>query len=607
MNLQKTSVFIATAALLFIANGCGGNSTKPQSTTPSAPIEPSVEAPTQLPARYQNPGYVTSKSGMEEDLGAGQEAFQIRVGATIKSTSGPQPLWDVLKRLANLKGMTVSWATDVDQNYLVDVDINSQDLFQDAVTNLLRQADYFHEMQGRTIVVKNKTTKVFHVGVPYTKGDYTSNVGGNFLPRVKGSTLSTEGTVKLNSTKNEFDIWSNIQTNLDVILDVAARERAAIEASKEAAAIAAAEQSGETPPPATASIANQARNANTGKDSSQRSTDGAYYIVDKSTGTVTVTAKPSVMAVVENYFTNLKDRLYRQISIEAKIVEVVLNDHSKIGLDWSSVLENLNVNGTVLFGADMFGGDSYLRDATTGDRLMGRGSLVYSNAWRARDRYARQHGGNVQNLAWNSDGYGGFGALRLIRGIALQDLDFNVLINALDEQGESHVLSNPKLTVLNGQPALISVGKVTRFVSEIERDVDRDDNSVDYSITTDSVTEGVSMGVIATLIDDENIIMQLTPVTTELEGGAIYYRSIGRDQDMEVGLPVVNMREMATTVQVADGELLVIGGLIDNMKENVEKFPPLVGKIPIIKYLFGYEEKTEKKRELVILLTPKIL
>lgn len=606
MNLQKTSVFIATAALLFIANGCGGNSAKPQSTTPSAPIGPSAEAPTQLPARYQNPGYVTSKSGMEEDLGAGQEAFQIRVGATIKSTSGPQPLWDVLKRLANLKGMTVSWATDVDQNYLVDVDINSQDLFQDAISNLLRQADYFHEMQGRAIVVRNKTTKTFHVGVPYTSTVYRTDVGGNFLPKVQDSGFDdVAGKAKLTSVepnegnkyKNQFDIWDNIETNLGVILDVAARERAAVEASKEAAAIATAEQTGETPPPATASIASQARNANTGtgKDSTQRSTDGAYYIIDKNTGTVTVTAKPSVMAVVENYFSNLKQHLYRQISIEAKIVEVVLNDHSKIGLDWGSVLENLNINGTLLFGADQYGRSTYGTDPNTGETVMSRGGFVYRSGWRNLNRELRRQGETP------------LGALRLIRGITLQDLDFNVLLNALDEQGESHVLSNPKLTVLNGQPAVLSVGKVTRFIKEIERDVDRDDNSVDYSITTDSVTEGVSLGVIATLIDDENIVMQLTPVTTELEGGVIGYRVIGRDQDMEIGLPVVNMREMATTVQVADGELLVIGGLIDNMKENVEKFPPVVGKIPLVKYLFGYEEKTVKKRELVILLTPKIL
>lgn len=139
-----------------------------------------------MPSRYQNPGYLASRTALGDDLGDTPAEFQIRVGATIKSTSGPQPLWDVLKRLANLKGMTVSWASDVDQNYLVDVDINAQDLFQDAVANLLRQADYFYEMNGKTIVVKNKTTKVFHVGVPYVKGNYTSNVGGNFFAEAEG-------------------------------------------------------------------------------------------------------------------------------------------------------------------------------------------------------------------------------------------------------------------------------------------------------------------------------------------------------------------------------------------------------------------------------------
>ncbi|MGI6639731.1 MAG: hypothetical protein ACOX4Z_12035 [Desulfobulbus sp.] len=119
--------------------------------------------PPQMPARYQSPGYITPKNSMEDDLGAVQEEFQIRVGATIKSTAGPQPVWDVLKRLANLKGMTVSWANDVDQNFLVDVDINAQDLFLDAVSNLLRQADYFYEVNGRTLIVRNKTTKVFRL------------------------------------------------------------------------------------------------------------------------------------------------------------------------------------------------------------------------------------------------------------------------------------------------------------------------------------------------------------------------------------------------------------------------------------------------------------
>ena len=71
-------------------------------------------------------------------------------------------------------------------------------------------------------------------------------------------------------------------------------------------------------------------------------------------GTITVTAKPSVMATVEKYFEDLKNQIYRQIAIEAKIIEVILSDRSKIGIDWSSVLENFNINGVVRFGDPTF-------------------------------------------------------------------------------------------------------------------------------------------------------------------------------------------------------------------------------------------------------------
>ena len=344
MKLQKTLVIFATLALICALGACSGKKGGKQETpAPSAmsSMPTKMNEPVQMPSRYQNPGYLASRTALGDDLGDTPAEFQIRVGATIKSTSGPQPLWDVLKRLANLKGMTVSWASDVDQNYLVDVDINAQDLFQDAVANLLRQADYFYEMNGKTIVVKNKTTKVFHVGVPYVKGNYTSNVGGNFLPKQKGGTLDTEGTVKLQSDKNEYDLWTNIQKNLDVILDVAAAERAALAASKEeAAARAAAEEAKQTGQPQPVVETKAAAKKDEG---TQRAEDGGFYVVDKAVGTITVTAKPSVMATVERYFEDLKRQIYRQIAIEAKIIEVILSDRSKIGIDWSSVLENFNI------------------------------------------------------------------------------------------------------------------------------------------------------------------------------------------------------------------------------------------------------------------------
>jgi general secretion pathway protein D/MSHA biogenesis protein MshL len=64
---------------------------------------------------------------------------------------------------------------------------------------------------------------------------------------------------------------------------------------------------------------------------------------------------------------------------------------------------------------------------------------------------------------------------------------------------------------------------------------------------------------------------------------------------------------MSTMVQVDDGEMLIIGGLIDTVEAKDGKFAPGLGSIPGIKYLFGYEETRKEKRELVILLTPRII
>lgn len=570
MKLRTVLVIIASLTLVCSISACSGKRAKPTTSSPaSSPASPEVQQsapvmPPQMPARYQSPGYITPKNSMEDDLGAVQEEFQIRVGATIKSTAGPQPVWDVLKRLANLKGMTVSWANDVDQNFLVDVDINAQDLFLDAVSNLLRQADYFYEVNGRTLIVRNKTTKVFHIGVPYIRGDYTTTVGGNFLTS-KTAAEGTEGVVKITSEKNEYDIWSNVQKNLDVILGVAAREQAALAAGRMAAAQAAAQQAEGLAPVMTPSVLPAVPSGR--EESTQRAEDGAFYIVDKATGSITVTAKPSVMATVENYINNLKKQLYRQISLEAKIIEVYLEDRSKIGLDWGSILENFNIRGTVHFGAD---GQVYPWISTRGDAVS---------------------------------------PTRFVSRITMPSVDFNVFLNALDQQGESRVLSNPKITVLNGQPALISVGKDVAYIKEVEREVSDTSGTskTTYSVKIDNVVEGVSMGVMATIVDDHSMIMHLTPITTEIVGGVIKEERFGQNDEMKVGLPEIGVRQMSTIVQVANGEMLIIGGLIDSMQEDTEKFAPVVGKIPIVKYLFGVEEKKVKKRELVILLSPHII
>jgi general secretion pathway protein D/MSHA biogenesis protein MshL len=126
-----------------------------------------------------------------------------------------------MKRLANLRGMSVSWGSDVDREVMVDVNIRADDDYFKAIDNLLRQVGYFHEVKDNTIIVKFKVTRQYHVSIPNMKGTYASNVGGDFIPTGENveTGTDTEGTAKITSSENEFDLWKNINENLTMLMD----------------------------------------------------------------------------------------------------------------------------------------------------------------------------------------------------------------------------------------------------------------------------------------------------------------------------------------------------------------------------------------------------
>ncbi|MBU1456405.1 MAG: pilus (MSHA type) biogenesis protein MshL, partial [Proteobacteria bacterium] len=525
--------------LLFFLTSCSPQTTDPEIDTPvppAAPSEPMAEQEGQLPVQYQKPSYrvdIDSKDNIDAEV----DDIAIKVGASIRSTQGPQPLWDILKRLASLKKMSVSWASDVDQHVLVDVDISANDDFYDAIENLLRQVDYYHDMEGSTIVVKYKETRQFHIAMPFTKQLYETGTGGNVLGSNDASS-NIEGTIRLDSKGNEFDIWQNIQDNMEAILDIWSTSAVTTEAAPAAADDATAE--------------------NTPSVTRQVSASGNRYTIDKPVGLITVHAPRPLLDKLETYFDNLKKELYKQISIEAKIIEVHLTDNSSIGINWNKVLSSFQIDGTVGFGT------------------------------------------NGQVYPWIPIADGGS---KFVSKISLNPANFTLFLNALQKEGQTKILSNPKISVLNGQPALITVGRNVTYIDKVESDVNNETRVVTYTVNTERVLSGIGLSLTANILDDNEIIMSLVPVTSELEE-PIEYKQFGLG---EVGLPIINVREMSTTVRVKDGEMLVIGGLISNINEKDANFAPVVGQIPLIRYLFGYEDKVAEKRELIILLRPRII
>jgi general secretion pathway protein D/MSHA biogenesis protein MshL len=562
-NNSQRAICLLAFLLIFLVS-CAKQEATSSGNDAKAPTEEVITEtkktePAQLPVRFQTPSYYTQDQQASDVLGDDSEDYAIKVGANITSTKGPQPLWDILKRLANLRGMAVSWASDVDQNVLVDVNISAEDNFYGAIDNLLRQVDYFHEVEGNTIIVKYRETKRYNIAIPFMKGGYTSNVGGNFLAGREAAT-GTEGTVKVLSTDNKFDVWENVNTNLEKIVQEWRTQKTE------------QQQVISTETTAGAKTLDKVTEEMTQQATRQVSLGGSYFTIDKSVGLITVTAPRPLLEKVDSYIGNLKKELFRQVIIEAKIIEVFLQDNSKIGLDWSQVLKDFSLSGLVEFG--------------TGGQL----GNIYP--WNPPDE-----------LKPNANYPTSYPSSMIYR-VAMDAVPFNVMLNALNEQGEATVLSNPKVTVLNGQPAVINVGKDVTYIDSIEVEVDDETGDRTYTVNTDSIVEGIALGVMASIIDDDSVVMHLTPITTEIVGDTIEYRQVGFG---EVGLPVVQIREMSTMVQVNNGEMLIIGGLIDSSDSKDEDFAPVVGDIPFIRYLFGVEEKIKEKRELVILLTPKII
>jgi general secretion pathway protein D/MSHA biogenesis protein MshL len=558
---------------------------KPEAIS-AAPVTKDMTPPS-LPVQYQKPAY-TIDSPSKDELSSQADEAVLKVGARINSTK-KVALREIMKPLASQKRLNISWASDVNQDILVDVDIKANDDFYMAIGNILRQVDYFYELQGSTLVIKYRDTKQFQIAMPFTKQTMSVTTGGNALGggQTDPSTMNNiEGTIKISSEKNEFDVWNNIKLNLDSILEIWTQRRENENVSKDAKEVdkskiqdgSAVEGSrnfskgneGKAKTDIDSKGNNKENIDKQGTDSQQGQIAGGkgFYIIDKPVGLITVTAPRPLVEKVEAYLTSLQKEIYKQISIEAKIIEVQLLDSSSIGVNWNQVLSGFKIDGSVAFGDQ---GSIFHWDPTTG-------------------------------ATTNS---------RVVSDVSINTADFTLFLNALKTQGNTKVLSNPRISVLNGQPAMISVGRNVTYLKEVSSEVTGTgaDRTTNYTATPGTILSGVGLGLTATILNNNEIILNLVPVTSELLEGteeAVVVAGAG-ETEVKMGLPIVNVREMSTTVRVKNGDMLVIGGLISDMNDDQANFAPVLGDIPLVKYLFGYEEKVKNKRELIILLKPRII
>ena len=172
--------------------------------------------------------------------------------------------------------------------------------------------------------------------------------------------------------------------------------------------------------------------------------------------------------------------------------------------------------------------------------------------------------------------------------------DFELLINALASQSRVQVLSNPSVMVENNSEGFIQVGETIRLPSGVSFSSAGQQSSV----TPEDI--GIILTVKPSINPEGFVRMQIEPEISRL--------SLQTTQISEnFNSPVVTRRRATTTVTVKDGQTVVIGGLISDRFERVDKKIPLLGDIPLVGALFRQYKENSSKTELLIVLTPHVV
>lgn len=189
------------------------------------------------------------------------------------------------------------------------------------------------------------------------------------------------------------------------------------------------------------------------------------------------------------------------------------------------------------------------------------------------------------------------GKLTLATAALAQAGDYSLIINALEGLDNSKILSSPRITVMNNQEAKILIGSKEAYVTTTVSQT-----GTGTAVTSEQVNfidVGVKLFVTPTISREGFIAMKIRPEisskTTPLK------TSQGNE------IPIVETTEAETTVQVRDGHTVIIAGLMKNEKSKGVVGLPVISKLPILGAPFRSTSKSDKKTELVILLTPRIL
>lgn len=300
-------------------------------------------------------------------------------------------------------------------------------------------------------------------------------------------------------------------------------------------------------------------------------------MVSPQAGMVVVKAMPHELNAVREFLERSELSVRRQVILEAKILEVRLNEGFQAGINWGAISGQLDYGYNRLRSTSYSEQDSAVRNipGTTSRQIAGLEEL--------------QRG--TENL---------FASV-------LQVGDVTELLDLLETQGSVQVLSSPRVSTVNNQKALIRVGSDEYFVTGISNNTTSNVASVTSTpnIELSSFFSGIALDVTPQIADGGEVILHIHPVVSEVNDQLKVF-TVGSE---EFALPLAQrgIRESDSIVRARSGQVVVLGGLMQEDTRDNDGKRPLLGDIPLINSLFKTQGRSRQKTELVILLRPVVV
>ncbi len=295
--------------------------------------------------------------------------------------------------------------------------------------------------------------------------------------------------------------------------------------------------------------------------------DGRAVITSPQAGLVTIRAYPKELKAVREFLNQSESHLKRQVVLEARILEVSLNEGYEQGVDWSGLSASWDGN----------------------KGITGGGSLTPSTI------------ANTPNQIFSALGGGA--------GFKISDGNFNVAVNLLKTQGDVNTLSSPRVTATNNQKAVIKVGTDEYFVTNASTTTTTSGTSAPIVTPNVELTpffSGIALDVTPQIDEEGKVLLHIHPsvIDTEEQKKTI---DVGTADPLILPLAKSSIRESDTVVQANNGDIIVIGGLMKTDKQEIVSKVPLLGDIPWVGEAFTNRRESTKKVELVILLKPTVV